>query len=618
MAYAGLNPSAPAGLGLEQRASPLEPQQLHALETALSGLSPTQTAWVSGYLAGLAAVGAPVTGAAVAANQQPALTVTILYGSQTGNGRAVAERLGEQALAAGINAAVVSMGDYSPRRLAKEQRVLLVVSTHGEGEPPEAADALHRFLQAERAPQLPRLQYAVLGLGDSSYEHFCQAAVEFDRRLADLGAERLLALQCCDLEFQASAGAWSTRVLERVADDAPAVGRADNVVALPGTRLARPRAFTRDHPYTATLLENRRITTPDAVADVRHLVLGIDPQQLRFAPGDALGVRFHNAPALVEAVLEQTGLDGAATVSVGDGSEVTLSEALAGHLELTQLHPTTVRGWAGLRGNAALRDLAADPPRLRALAASHQFIDLLVGWSAASTGDAAPLDAATLVSLLPSLQPRLYSIASSQAKTDDEVHLTVSVVRWSGHGRDHLGGASGYLAERAELDAPVSVYVVENPGFHLPTDGATPIIMIGAGTGMAPYRAFLQQRAANGDTGRNWLIFGNRHFHRDFLYQLDWQAQRKAGRLERVSLAFSRDGDAKCYVQHRLREEASELWRWLEAGAHVYVCGATAMGQQVQQALVEAVATGAGIGADAAAHYVDALRGDARYHRDLY
>lgn len=594
---------------LDALTSPLDERQLRALQTALKDLTPTQIAWVSGYLAGRGAVG-PLPGAAA----KPALGVSILYGSQTGNARALADQLGQQARAAGIEAQVVSMGDFSPRKLAKERWVLIVVSTHGEGEPPESAYALHTFLHGERAPRLEALNFAVLGLGDSSYEHFCQTAIDFDRRLAELGAERLMPLQACDVDYQAAATDWSGKVLQRLSERSAGeveTQRPDNVVALPGARRASGApAHDKDNPYRTTLLENRRITTEDAVADVRHLVLASDPQVLRYRPGDALGVWPRNDPALVRTILAELRLDAEAGVSL-DGAETSLGEALRERLELTQLHPRTVQAWAEATGDSELRALCADAGQARAFAAERQLIDLITAYPAR-------VDAATLAGLLRPLQPRLYSIASCRDETDDEVHLTVTVLRYRAHGRAHLGGASGFLTERLGADEQVGVYLAENPAFRLPEDGATPIIMVGAGTGVAPYRAFLQQRAANGDGGANWLVFGNRHFHRDFLYQLDWLAQRQAGHLARVSLAFSRDGDEPVYVQHRLREQGRELYRWLEDGAHLYVCGASAMGQAVHETLLEVVASEAGRGAEAASEYVDNLRQTARYHRDLY
>ncbi|NEX20698.1 assimilatory sulfite reductase (NADPH) flavoprotein subunit [Thiorhodococcus mannitoliphagus] len=583
--------------------SPVDDQQLRALEIALKDLSPTQIAWVSGYLAGVSR-----DALTTAATPTPAGTISLFYGSQTGNAKAVAERLGERLLGQELDVQVRSMGDFGPRRLTKERLVLFLVSTHGEGEPPDSARALHAFIHDPRAPRLEQLSYAVLGLGDSSYEHFCRTAVEFDRRLAELGARRILPLQCCDLDYQPDTQRWSADVLERLAQLAPA--RPSNVVALPGGRPSPSRAIGKDAPYPATLLENRRITTRDAVADVRHLALSIDPSALSYQPGDALGVWFHNDPALADAVLATLGLDGETPVRLADG-ELGLRQAMIERLELTQLHPASVRAWAGLAKADTLSALATDAAALRAYAGERQLIDLIAAHPAR-------VDAETLVGLLRPLQPRLYSIASSQAECEDEVHLTVSVRRYQAHGRDHLGGASGFLGERLGEHEPVRVYVAENESFRLPANGDAPLILIGAGTGIAPYRAFLQQRAANGDQGRNWLVFGNRHYHRDFLYQLDWQAQRKAGLLHRVSLAFSRDGADKRYIQHSLREEGRELLRWIEDGAHLYVCGATAMGQAVHRALLDILTTEAGQAPEAAEQFLDTLRREARYHRDLY
>jgi len=586
-----------------------------------------QMAWVSGYLARIVGETDIPQDLALGDKRAPADNLTILYGSQTGNAKGVAERLGARATECGVAVRTLSMADFTPRKLTKERSVLLVVSTHGEGEPPETAYALHRFLLDEDAPHLSNLRYAVLGLGDSSYEHFCRTGVELDRRLAELGAERMLPLQCCDVDYQADASRWSSAALELVAGlDGR---RTDNVVPLPGARGLQPlqpspnlvaaRSATnatasKDDPHLSAVVENRRITTSDAVAEVRHLALEIDPVAVPYQPGDSLGIWFRNDPMLVDALLAAVRLDGAAPVIV-DGEDTELRQALLERLELTRLHPTTVSAWAKAAGDDALSSLCADTAQLRAFAGNHQFIDLALAHPAR-------IDAAALAGLLRPLTPRLYSLASSRAEFEDEAHLCVSVLRYQAHGRAHLGAASGHLGERVLTDAgarePVPVYLVENSGFHLPDDGDTPLIMIGAGTGVAPYRAFLQHRAAAGHRGRNWLVFGNRHFHRDFLYQLDWQAQRKAGGLQRVSLTFSRDNNGPRYVQDRLLAEGKELYRWLEDGAHLYVCGSTAMGQAVHQTLLDIVATETGLSPEAADDYVDHLRRAARYHRDLY
>jgi sulfite reductase (NADPH) flavoprotein alpha-component len=590
--------------GLDPMSSPLDAPQLQALNDALTGLSPAQLAWVSGYLAGLGGLALPA--AANAPEARP--TLSVLYGSQTGNARRVAESLSAQAMARGLAVRMVSMGDYKPRQLARERFVLIVISTHGEGEPPESARDFHAFVHGKRAPALGELRYAVLGLGDSSYEHFCRTAQELDQRLSELGAQRVLPSECCDVDFAGPADAWTGRALDIMVEQLPA--KRAEVVALPGVHLVRANRHDRDNPYRAALLDQRRLTTDDAVSDVRHLAFAADPQQLRYTPGDALGVWFRNDPALVEQVLGTTGVDADAAVTV-DGTELRLADALLERLELTQLHPRMVQAWSQLTRDSRLQDLVADKALLRAYAAAHQPMDLLADFPARPQ----PAD---MAAALQPLQPRLYSIASSQAECPDEVHLTVAVVRFHARGRDHLGGASGFLAERLGVDATASVYLVENPAFRLPEDGETPVIMVGAGTGIAPYRAFLQQRAADGATGRNWLVFGNRNFRRDFLYQLDWQAWRKAGLVHRVSLAFSRDRAERVYVQQRLCAQAAELYRWLAEGAHLYVCGSTAMGQAVHQALLEVAAGGGGLDEEAASTFVDGLRGAGRYHRDLY
>jgi sulfite reductase (NADPH) flavoprotein alpha-component len=599
-------------LQLTPLTSPLDERQLARLQTAVADLSALQVAWVSGYLAGLGGL-TVAANPVVAPAPEPGLTLTILYGSQTGNARAVAESLAGLVRARGAEPRLVSMADYRPRDLARERLLLLVVSTQGEGEPPESARELHGFLHGQRAPRLDGLRYGVLGLGDSSYEHFCKTAKDFEGRLRALGGQPLLDPQYCDLNFQAAASAWSQQALERAAEH---LGQREaRIIQMPGTRPAPstpPDAALSPttEPLTTRLLENRPLTTQDAVGEVRHLAFAIDPAALRYAPGDALGVWFRNDPALVDAVLDATGLPGDAALTM-DGADSDLREALSGRLELTQLHPTVVKAWAGLVGSAPLAALCEDPARLRDYAGGRQFIDLLAEHPGRP-------DAAALAGLLHPLRPRLYSIASSQAEFPDEVHLTVALVNYRVAGQERLGGASGFLTRRLAEDAPVRVQLGENQSFRLPRDGAAPVIMVAAGTGVAPFRAFLQQRAATGARGRNWLLFGNRNFRRDFLYQLDWQAHRKSGVLSRVNVAFSRDQADKRYVQHRLIEQGRDLYAWLQEGAHLYVCGSTAMGRAVHESLLGLIAAQTGGDREDAVEQLDGLRRDGRYQRDLY
>lgn len=587
--------------------SPLDEQQLAALRTALGGLSPLQIAWVSGYLAGrgLDAQTSP-------AQTAPATSsgLAILYGSQTGNCRGLAEALAALIRGRGCEPRLVSLADYKSRDIARERLLLLLVSTQGEGEPPESALDLFKYLHGRRAPRLEQLRYAVLGLGDSSYTHFCATAKAFDARLTELGAQRLLDLQCCDLAYQEPAAEWSARALETSLPllEPPTA----KVIQIHGGRQAAAGTAPEvtPGPLVAHLIERRRLTTADAVGEVHHLALAIDPERLQFTPGDALGVWFRNDLALVDAILETLALDGASRVQLG-AEDLPLREALAERLEITQLHPTLVEGWSAHLGDEHLTALCAESTALREYAGSRQFIDLVREHPGHLTPD-------ELTALLQPLRPRLYSIASSQAEIEDEVHLTVSLVRYQVGGQERLGGASGFLAQRLDEDETVRVAVTENPHFRLPADGDRPIILVGAGTGVAPFRAFLQERAARGARGRNWLVFGNRHYRRDFLYQLDWQAHRKAGRLDRVSVAFSRDQGDQRYVQHRLLEQGREVHAWLEDGAHIYVCGSTAMGRAVQDALLRVIANERRLDAEDADAYLDTLRQDGRYQRDLY
>lgn len=598
---------------------------LQRLTQAIRGFSSEQLLWSSGYLAGLAAARAsprweqdfgPVPPQAEAVTIQPA-RLTILYASQTGNARGLAEALGRAAAARQLSHRVVSVADYQPRDLKRERLVLFVVSTQGEGEPPEPAQGLYRFLNGKGAPRLADLGYGIFGLGDSSYEHFCQAARDLDRRLAELGARRLLERVDADLDYQPIYGGWSPAALDRVAaelEPRPSGGgqvRDAEIVPLRAHTQAR---HDRDHPYRTRVLDNRPLTTPDAVAEVRHLVLGLDPRALAYAPGDSIGVRFRNDPALVTQVLAATGLDGESAVTLGEEG-LALVDALATRLELTRLHPSAVSAWTGLREDPSLGALVRDGEALRAYCRQHQVIDLVTQYPARP-------QAQQLAGLLQPIQPRLYSIASAPAEYDDEVHLAVSVLRYRVNGQDRLGGASGFLAERLGEGDPLEVYVAENPSFRLPEDGDTPLILIGAGTGVAPFRAFLQQRAAQGDRGRNWLVFGNRHFRRDFLYQTDWLRLRKAGVLNRFSPAFSRDGaqsgKGRVYVQDRLRAEGAELWRWLAEGARIYCCGCPAMESAVRETLAVVARDQGGLSGDAALDFVENLRRDGRYLRDTY
>lgn len=591
--------------------NPLPPE----LAAQIAALNPLQLAWLSGYCwsqAGGQAV-QPGIGASAAAAPAPAaepLRVAVISASQTGNARKVAAELQQRLAAAGVNAVHAAAADYKPKNIAGEQLVLLVTSTQGEGEPPEEALSLYKLLSGKKAPQLSGLKFAVLGLGDSSYPMFCGAGKSFDELLAKLGGERLLERQDCDLEYQAEAAAWLDKIVPLVGSLAAAPAAATGTGNASGSPApaAPTSAYNKANPFPATLLVRQKITGRDSEKDVRHIEIDLSGSGLQYRAGDALGVWFENDPAVVEEILAAVSLKGDEPVNAG-GQGKTVREALLHDWEIGLNTPQFVQGYAEISGNPELKEAAADAS---AYAAANPIAGIVSQYPAALTAE-------QLAGLLRPLAPRLYSISSAPEEVGEEVHLTVGVLRYEHNGISRTGAASDFLGERLEEEGSVRVFVEENPRFRLPENPDTPVIMIGAGTGVAPFRAFMQQRAANGDSGKNWLIFGNQHFTQDFLYQTEWQGWAKDGLLNKYDFAWSRDQEEKIYVQHKIREEAAELWQWLQQGAHIYVCGdASRMAKDVEQALLDTIAEQGGLSADDADEYLDNLRQEGRYQRDVY
>lgn len=594
-------------------ASPLSAQQVQDLQKLVSQLNPIQQAWVSGYLAAAAQLASGGSNAGVASAPQQAAVLTILYASQTGNAKGVATKIKAAAEAQGVAVQLQDIASYKTNALAKEKFLIIVTSTYGEGEPPESAVSFHKFLFGKKAPKLPELQYAVLGLGDTSYEFFCKTAQDFDEQLAALGAKRLYARADLDVDYADAAASWQQGALDVFSPLLKAAGAGSaQVIAWPGsTATAGSHSpYDKQHPATAELAANQKITARNSTKDVRHIEISLADTGLTYQPGDALGVFFDNDPALVDAVLQATGTVADAEVSLG-GQTLTLRDALLRELELTQSYPSFVEKYAVATGNSELQQLAADKTALRAYLAERQTADVILQHPAKLTAQA-------LVDCLRKVQPRLYSIASSQAEVGEEVHLTVGVVRFDAFGQTHLGGASGFLAERLEEGGKLRVFVEHNDNFRLP-DHDTPVIMIGPGTGIAPFRAFLQERDNAGATGQSWLFFGNPHFTRDFLYQVELQDYLKRGVLSKLDVAFSRDQAQKVYVQDKLKAKGAEVWSWLQQGAHLYICGdGNRMAKDVHQALLSIAVTHGGLSAEAAADYFEQLRESKRYQKDVY
>ena len=617
---------------------PIPEERRDQLQQLATELNREQLMWLSGYFAGAAAA-APSSIPAFQSNllggaqaraplQQPAAaavapiapaaaavaapSLTIISASHTGNGRKISEKLLAAVHALGVQARMVKAGDYQPREIAKEKLLYIVISTHGDGDPPDEARALYEFLGTKRAPQLPDLQYSVLALGDTSYPKFCEAGRVVDERLAKLGAKRLLPRVDCDVDFAKLAQTWADDALARVRDIkdkfAPSGGAASFAVSAAATAPAVAE-LKREQPATAEVLANQRIVGRGALREVRHVELAFPGLGNLYKPGDALGIVHRNPESAIEAVLQAAKLDGGASVTQ-DGKTHTLLEWLRDERELTRIaRPLLVS--VAKQAKVDITELLGNADAMARLTASCQVSDVLASYPAEWTPEA----------LLAALRPvtgRVYSIASSPAVVGDEAHLTVAIVG-SDTDRKLLSGAASNFVVNTAVDSNVQVWIERNERFRVPADGARDIIMIGPGTGVAPFRGFLQEREAAGASGRNWLFFGGRSLYHDFLYQLEWQQALKRKSLHRVDVAFSRDQAEKIYVQHRIRQAGKELFAWLSSGAYLYVCGdATAMAPDVNAALLDVVREHGGMDADDAQSWVADLTADGRYLRDVY
>lgn len=590
---------------------PLTEIKLGQLQELVEGLDASTLTWLAGYLYGLAAEPVHVADSTVTqlgAGSTSKSRLTILYGSQTGNARRLAEKLGRSATSSGFSARVVAADDYNVRELKSERLVYLVVSTQGEGDPPDHARGFYDFVMSKRIPRLDGLHFAVLGLGDNSYSKFCQVGRDLDARLEDLGATRVVGRGDADVDIDTIADPWLERALSETGELLkPAADLATVTPLRPGR--ATP-TWSRANPFQAEVLLNQRITTHDAVRDIRHIELSLAGSGLVYEPGDSLGIWPENPRELVQAIISRLGLNGDESITHGDDT-LALSDWLSTRRELTRLSRRVLLEHAQRARNTDLQDALNAPDATAALLTDYQLIDLLAAYPAAWSG-------AELVAVLRPQTPRLYSIASSMKVVDTEAHLTVARIAYDAFGRAHLGAASHQLCS-SDADDRISVFIERNERFRLPGDPTRDVVMIGPGTGVAPFRGFIQERAAVGASGRNWLFFGSPHMRRDFLYQLEWQQALKRAQLQRLDVAFSRDQADKVYVQHCMRRRGRELYAWLQDGAHVYVCGdAKRMAADVHAALCEIVAEHGGKSAQQAEAYLSRLVTERRYLRDVY
>lgn len=587
----------------------LDAGQVRKLDNALAGLASFQLQWVSGYVAGLATT----SGHLSSVEQATVYSFKILYGSQTGNGERLSKSLERRLREQGFQVTSSSLADYKPANIGRENMLALVISTHGEGEPPDDAELFHEYLMSSKAPKLGGLRFMVLALGDSSYINFCKTGREFDARLAELGGERFLPLTECDLDYQDEVRSWGDLIIGKIPE------LPDIATTLPNLRAVEPldsvARYDKQHPFLAEVLVNQKLTGSCSSKDVRHIELSVEGSDMCYEPGDSLAVVVDNPQHLIRQILHELSIEAGTQVTV-QGKRMRIADALATKLEITALGPSIIEAWARHSDSSALRELSVDlsgsDAKLSGYLETHQLIDML-------RMNPANVDAQTLANSLRKLNPRLYSIASSQAANPGEVHLTVAPVRYQAFGSDHWGAASTQLTDRLAEGDHVSVYIEANSRFRLPPDDDAAIIMIGSGTGVAPFRAFIEERAERQAGGKNWLFFGERNFSSDFLYQLEWQRFLQRGQLDRLDVAFSRDQAEKIYVQDRIQQSAKDLHSWIADGAYIYVCGdARLMAVAVDNALIKLLSDHGGETEHQAQLRLKEMRRSRRYQRDVY
>ncbi|QRM57839.1 sulfite reductase subunit alpha [Sinorhizobium sp. BG8] len=574
-----------------------------------------QRAWLSGFLAGLhsrLSLDGEGPAVATATQQRTASPLHILFGSQTGNAEGVAMDAANAARAAGMQPVVEALDDVDLARFATMKRVLVVTSTYGEGEMPDNAQLFWETLASDDAPRLEAMHFGVLALGDTGYDGFCQSGKLIDTRLEQLGATRMLARVDCDVDYENVASSWVSDAMP-LAAAVNAGGSEPALAVAPETAPAREKSpWNRKTPYLSTVTVNRTLSGTGSGKEIRHYEFDLGDSGIEYEAGDALGVMPVNDPALVDAILARVGTNSEALVA---GLARPLGIELSTAFEISTPSRELI---AGVEKRANHEELShvlrhGDKEALDAWLWSKDILDLLL------LNPSMPVSAEEFVGWLKPLQHRAYSISSSPLEARGSVHLTIASVRYHSHGRIHGGVCSTYLADRVADGGKAGIFVSPNKAFRVPQDNDAPVIMVGPGTGIAPFRAFLQERRARGAKGRNWLFFGDQHRASDFIYEEELGAMSNNGTLTRLDLAFSRDQSEKIYVQTRMRENGKALYAWLEEGGHFYVCGdATRMAKDVDQALHELVASHGGMTPEEAGNYVNRLKREKRYLRDVY
>lgn len=617
-------------LNLSVTNSPFTEGQATQINELLQTLTPEQKVWLSGYLVAnqqLTSGTSDTQGSQIGAvskdtetmlqQNEPTIqpekrAITLLYGSETGNAQGLAEIFEERLSNIGHNVTLKAMDEFKSKNLKNVEDLFIITSTQGEGDPPDNAAELHEFIHGRKAPKLEGVRFSVLALGDQTYEFFCQTGKDFDKKLEELGAERLYERVDCDVDYEEDAEKWMANVINTI-DSAPEGTQSEQVVS-ESIKSAKEKKYSKANPYQAEVLENINLNGRGSNKETRHIEFLLDNFGEEYEVGDCLVVLPQNDPALVELLMSTLGWDPGDQIQISeDGDTISLEKALTSYFEITKLTRPLLQNAAAYFDNEALEDKVQDSEWIQNYIEGRDFIDLL--------NDFPPeeLEPEDLYQILRKLPPREYSISSSYQSLPDEVHITVGAVRYNTHGRDRSGVCSVQFAERIQPGDTVPIYLKRNPNFKFPKNGDTPVIMIGPGTGIAPFRAHMQEREEYGYKGNTWLFFGDQHFTTDFLYQTEWQEWLKDGFLEKMNVAFSRDTDQKVYVQHRIAEHSKEFNEWLEKGASIYICGDEKnMAKDVHQAIRNVLVKEQNLTEEDAESYLKQMKKDKRYQRDVY
>lgn len=591
---------------------PIEEKKLEIFKKEISNYSSSQLAWISGYLWKQATESKLLDNEISLKNKKihDEISITILSASQTGNARKLSEKMYEDLIKNKIKTKLINARDYNFKKINNEKILLVITSTHGEGEPPEEAIALYKYLFSKRAPSLKNTKFAVFGLGDSSYEHFAKIGKDFDKRLFELGAYRLSNRIDADVDYYIQAKEWRHNILKKIKNQL-INNKIDQKTINNFKKKIKNNKFNKTKPFFANLLVNQKITDTKSLKDIRHLEIDLSGSDLNYKPGDSLGVWYENDINLVKKFLFYTKFTGKEIVKI-KGKNISFIDALKKKCDLTKNNINFVKNYAFLSKNKYLLNISSDNNKLQEFVKKTPIINIIKNNFKKITPE-------QIVILLRPLMPRYYSIASSQSIVGEEVHITVSILRYIINGELHTGGASGYLSNKISESDKIKIFIEKNDNFRLPKDQNSPIIMIGPGTGIAPFRSFLQQREADNASGKNWLFFGNPNFIYDFLYQIELQNYVKNGLLTKIDLAWSQDQEEKIFVQDKIRKNGKEFWEWIQNGAYIYVCGnASHMAHDVEKEILNIIVKYANINFEKADEFLNELRIKKRYQRDIY